>query len=115
MSQDDGKTLRLEVYDPPMCCATGVCGPKVDPKLVRFAAALDWLRAQGVRVDRYNPAQQYDAFAANEVVVKAINEHGIQCLPLLLVDGAIVSQGVYPEKAELAVLAGVQSAAVAPA
>lgn len=31
-----------QVYDKPMCCATGVCGPQVDPVLPRFAADLDW-------------------------------------------------------------------------
>ena len=29
----------LQVFDPPMCCSTGVCGPQVDPELPRFAAA----------------------------------------------------------------------------
>lgn len=97
---------KLEVFDPPMCCSSGVCGPKVDQKLVRFSAALEWLRTQGVEVQRYNPTQQYDAFAGNPAVVKAINEHGTQCLPLILVDGEIVHSGSYPAKNELAVLAG---------
>ncbi|MDH3390414.1 MAG: arsenic metallochaperone ArsD family protein, partial [Desulfobulbaceae bacterium] len=30
----------IEIYDPPMCCPTGVCGPNVDPELVQFAADL---------------------------------------------------------------------------
>ena len=101
--------MKLEVFDPPMCCASGVCGPKVDKKLVRFSTALEWLRAQGVLVERYNPAQQYDAFVKNAAVVKAINERGTECLPLILVDGEIVSLGGYPDRAELAALAGVDS------
>ena len=39
---------KLAVYDPPMCCSTGVCGPAVDPVLPRVAADLDWLKRQGV-------------------------------------------------------------------
>ena len=35
---------RIQVFDPPMCCSTGVCGPDVDPVLVRFAADLAWLQ-----------------------------------------------------------------------
>ncbi len=31
---------RIQVYDPAMCCSTGVCGPEVDPVLVRFATDL---------------------------------------------------------------------------
>ena len=104
-------TKKLEVFDPPMCCASGVCGPKVDKKLVRFSAALDWLRGQGVQVERYNPTQQYAAFVGNATVVKTVNERGPECLPLLLVDGEIVSCGGYPDKAELAALVGVELAA----
>lgn len=106
---------RVDVFDPPMCCASGVCGPQVDKRLVRFAAALEWLRSQGVQVERYNPAQQYDAFVSNALVVKTINERGTQCLPLLLVGGEVVSLGAYPEKAELAALVGLESTADAPA
>ena len=98
----------LEVFDPPMCCSSGVCGPKVDKKLVQFGAALEWLRTQGVEVQRYNPTQQYDAFVGNAAVVQAINDQGSGCLPLILVDGEIVSHGGYPDKKELAVLAGIE-------
>jgi hypothetical protein len=97
---------KLEVFDPPMCCSSGVCGPKVDPKLVQFSAALEWLRSQGVRMERFNPSHQYDAFASNATVVRAINNEGLNCLPLILVNGAIVSRGVYPAKEELASMAG---------
>mgnify|MGYP006202186647 CR=1 FL=1 len=50
------------VLDPEQCCATGVCGPDVDPKLVQIAADLRWLTAQGVVVERFNFAPQPEAF-----------------------------------------------------
>ena len=99
---------RVEVFDPPMCCSTGVCGPKVDPALVRFAADLHWLANQRIAVERYNMAQQPQAFGANAVVKTALQEHGNKCLPLILIDGSIVSQGHYLTRAELARLAGVE-------
>ena len=102
-------TKLMEVFDPPMCCSSGVCGPKVDKRLVQFSAALEWLRAQGVQVQRYNPSHQYEAFAGNATVVNTINMQGTECLPLILVDGQIVSYGGYPSKEELAVIAGIQS------
>ena len=40
----------IRVFDPAMCCSTGVCGPSVDPDLARFAADVDWLQKQGVTV-----------------------------------------------------------------
>ena len=98
---------QLEVFDPPMCCSSGVCGPKVDKKLVMFSTALEWLRTQGVEVQRYNPAQRYDAFANNALVTQTINMQGTSCLPLILVDGVIISQGSYPAKNELAALLGI--------
>jgi hypothetical protein len=102
---------RVEVFDPPMCCSTGVCGPKVDPALVRFAADLHWLANQRIAVERYNLAQQPQAFAGNALVKAALQERGNDCLPLILLEGSIVSQGRYPSRDELARLAGVQAEA----
>jgi len=65
---------KLEVFDPPMCCSSGVCGPEVDPVLPRFAADLQWLAAQGVSVERYNLSQQPQAFVANPLVKAALRE-----------------------------------------
>ena len=92
----------IEVFDPAMCCSTGVCGPSVDPVLPRFAADLEWLAEGGVQVMRHNLAQEPAAFAAAPAVQAALTERGTDCLPLILVDGRIVSQGVYPTRAELA-------------
>jgi hypothetical protein len=100
---------RLEVFDPPMCCSTGVCGPTVDPALVKFAADLHWLANQRIAVERYNLAQQPQAFAANAQVKSSLHDHGNECLPLILLDGSIVSEGRYPTREELARLAGVQT------
>lgn len=98
----------LEVYDPPLCCATGVCGPDVDPALVQFASDLNWLAEHGVKVSRYNLAQQPSAFAANASVASALQSRGNACLPLVLVDGEIVTQSIHPTRAQLASLVGLQ-------
>jgi len=90
---------KLEVYDPPMCCSTGVCGPKVDPVLPRFAGDLEW---QGVAVARFNLAQQPMAFAENATVREALERDDVACLPLVLVDGVIVCRGAYPTREALA-------------
>lgn len=100
--------VRLEVYDPAMCCSTGVCGPNVDSKLVQFAADLDWLKTQGVSVERYNLAQAPAAFAASDIVKATLAEQGTDCLPLVLVDGAVASVGSYPGRREMARWAGVR-------
>ena len=99
---------KVEVFDPPMCCSTGVCGPSVDPALARFAADLHWLANQRIAVERHNLAQQPQAFAASEVVKTALKQYGNECLPLILLNGAVVSKGCYPTRDELARLTGVE-------
>jgi len=97
----------LQVFDPPMCCSTGVCGPQVNPVLPRFAADLNWIQSQGVQVERFNLAQDPDAFAKNPVVEQMLAKAGTECLPLILVDGHVVSQGVYPSRDELTAFTGI--------
>lgn len=98
---------KMEVFDPAMCCSTGVCGPSVDPTLVRFAADLDWLRKKGVAVRRYNLSQEPAAFAENPLVRNKLATDSTACLPLILVDGAEKSAAAYPDRRQLAAMAGV--------
>ena len=97
----------LEIYDPAMCCSTGVCGTDVDPKLVQFASDLAWLKEQGVGVTRFNLAQQPAAFATNPIVADALKSLGNECLPLVLVDGTIATRSIYPTREQLVALTGV--------
>ena len=98
------KTIR--VYDKPMCCSTGVCGPEVDPILPQFAADLDWLKSQGHNVQRYNLAQQPQAFIENKSIHQVLSTEGTDSLPVVVVDGEIVSRKVYPTRDALADLVG---------
>jgi AhpD family alkylhydroperoxidase len=90
-----------------MCCSTGVCGPSVDSQLVRFAADLDWLKSRGVSVQRFNLAQEPGVFAENAAARDALEVAGEAALPLVEVDGEVMSRGVYPSRDELAAWTGV--------
>jgi len=92
---------RVTIFDPAMCCSSGVCGPTVDPDLVRFAADLDWLAGTGVAVERFNLSQQPEAFVAHPVVTEALSEGGEGVLPLILVNERKVSEGIYPTRENL--------------
>jgi arsenical resistance operon trans-acting repressor ArsD len=105
----------LQVFDRPMCCPTGVCGPNVDAALPRFAADLEWLRAQGVAVERYNLAQQAAAFTRDAGVAAALKSEDVACLPLFRVDGEIVFRGKYPSRSMLARWCGVDTTKPLPA
>ncbi len=91
----------LEVFDPPMCCSTGVCGPEPDASLTTFAADLNWLKGQGVQVRRYNLAQEPARFTANPRVKQVVDALGVEGLPVVVIDGRMVSQGEYPSRAQL--------------
>lgn len=92
----------LKVFDKPMCCSTGVCGPQVDPVLPRFAADLDWLKSQGHHVERFNLAQQPMAFIENKLVHQLLGSEGTDCLPLIMIGDEIVSRKEYPTRETLA-------------
>jgi hypothetical protein len=98
--------IALKVFDPALCCSTGVCGPEVDESLVQFAVDLKWLTGQGVGVRRFNLAQEPGEFALNPAVHEALMAQGVGCLPILLVNEVIVARGGYPDRSELARLTG---------
>jgi arsenite methyltransferase len=98
-SQQKVLTMKtIQIYDKPMCCSTGICGPQVDPVLPRFAADLDALKTAGSTVERYNLSQQPQAFIDNKQVHQLLSTQGTDCLPLVIIDGQIVSCGMYPSR-----------------
>jgi len=92
----------VEVYDPPMCCPSGVCGPDPDPHLTRFSADLAWLRRKGVEVRRHSLTQEPLDFAKNADVKRLMTENNGSGLPVVLVDGKVMQHGTYPSRSELA-------------
>ena len=103
-------TTTIQVFDPAMCCSTGICGPSVEPQLIRFAADLEWVQSQGVVVERFNLAQQPQAFVDNTIAKEALESGGEQALPLTIVNGSAKARGTYPSREELAEWAGVSVA-----
>ena len=96
----------IAIFDKPMCCSTGACGPSVDPVLARFADDLRWLAAQGVRIQRHNPAQNPTPFVRDPLVCAIMRAEGEGALPLVFVDGVERSRQRYPGRDELAAWAG---------
>lgn len=90
----------IQVYDPPMCCSTGICGTGIDPDLVNFAAMLSRLGTHGIRIERYNLGQQPMAFVQNPAVKALLDKEGAAVLPLIFLDGEVHLKGRYPTKEE---------------
>ncbi|MGL4604698.1 MAG: arsenite efflux transporter metallochaperone ArsD [Iodobacter sp.] len=91
----------IQIFDPALCCSSGVCGSDVDQALVNASADIDWARQNGGQIERFNLAQQPMAFAENAVVKGFLERSGSQSLPLVLIDGEIALAGRYPTRAEL--------------
>lgn len=100
----------IQVYDPALCCSTGVCGLDVDAALVAFSADAAWAQGLGAQIQRYNLAQQPMAFAENATVKAFLERSGAEALPLVLVDGEVALAGRYPTRAELRRYAGLPPA-----
>jgi hypothetical protein len=104
----------IKVFDPALCCNTGVCGVEVDPALVGFSADVEWAKQNGARIERFNLAQQPMAFAENAAVKAFLERSGAEALPLLLVDGEVALAGRYPSRKELARWIGLAEVAEPP-
>ncbi|CAG19952.1 arsenite efflux transporter metallochaperone ArsD [Photobacterium profundum] len=97
---------RIQVFDPSMCCSSGVCGTDVDALLVAFSADVDWLKAKNVDIERFNLAQQPMAFVEHAAVAGFLETAGAEGLPLTLVNDQVVLTGRYATREELTRWAG---------
>jgi hypothetical protein len=105
----------IQIFDPALCCSSGVCGTDVDQSLVSFSADADWARQNGARLERFNLAQQPMAFAENATVKDFLERAGQEGLPLTLVDGMVALAGRYPSRVDLARWAGLAAPATGKA
>ena len=99
---------RVELYEPAMCCQSGVCGPSVDQQLIDVREDLRWAESRGAQVARHNLSSDPDAFVANPKVTGLMAAFGEPALPVLVVDGDIAIHGRYPSRSELADLLAVE-------
>jgi hypothetical protein len=98
----------IQIFDPALCCSSGVCGVETDQTLVTFAADVDWAKKNGAQIERFNLAQQPLVFAEDATVKSFLERSGQEALPLTLVNGDIALAGRYPNRTELARWAGVK-------
>jgi hypothetical protein len=98
----------LKVFDPPMCCSTGVCGVNVDPQLTQLVADLNFLKQQGVAVERFNLKDHIKAFTENPQVLAEMGAEN-EFLPIFLWQDKIVCKGAYPSRQQLSRWVGIDS------
>ncbi|WP_346353342.1 arsenite efflux transporter metallochaperone ArsD [Azotosporobacter soli] len=106
---------KIEIFDPAMCCPTGLCGPGVDPDLLRVTTTLSNLTAKGVTVSRYGLSSEPQAFVDNKLVNEYLVKEDVQVLPITVVDGQVVKTKAYLTNEEFAKWSGVALEEIAPA
>ncbi len=92
---------RVEIFDPPMCCPTGVCGPTIDPALLDVNEMILTLQGESVPVARYQMASHAQAFVNNREVFRLLREKQLTALPITVVNGRVLKVGAYPTLAEV--------------
>lgn len=92
---------RVEIFDPAMCCSTGVCGPGVDPELLRMATIISNLQKAGKDISRHNLSDEPQIYVENKAVNEVLLNEGVDALPITLVDGKVMKKGGYPSNDEL--------------
>lgn len=96
----------IRIYEPALCCDTGVCGVDVDESLVAVTATVRSLQDLGADIQRHNLATDPLAFTTDETVRAFMHVVGSTGLPLTVVDGVTVATGAYPSKSQLLAFAG---------
>lgn len=84
---------KVEIFDPALCCSTGVCGPSVDPDLTRVADAIYSLEKKGFNIERYQLTSAPEKFAENDEITRLFKEKGPNALPVVLVNDQVVRVG----------------------
>ncbi|MBE5968235.1 MAG: arsenite efflux transporter metallochaperone ArsD [Lachnospiraceae bacterium] len=96
----------MKIFEPAMCCETGLCGVGVDPELLRISTVLNTLKNKGVTVSRYNLSNAPMEFINNKGINAYINAHGPESLPIITLDDKIIITGRYPTNEEFISLLG---------
>ncbi len=103
-TQQQQKSIGLrtvEIFDPPMCCPTGLCGPVLDQTLLDVNEMILELQSKGVIVIRYQMASEPNAFLNNPDVMNLVKRDQMNALPITAVNGSIIKSGAYPSLSDV--------------
>ena len=85
----------MEIFDPPVCCPTGTCGPTQDQTLLDVSEMVVTLESEGYRIERYQMTTNPEVFLSNPDVMRLVNEKKTNALPITVIRGELVSEGKY--------------------
>jgi hypothetical protein len=98
---------RIEIFDPAMCCSTGLCGTSINTELMRIAVVIETLKKHGITVVRHNLRDEPQLFVSNKTINDYLKKYGVESLPITLVDGEIVVSKIYPSTKQMSDWTGI--------
>jgi hypothetical protein len=97
----------IKIYDPALCCPTGLCGVNIDPELMRIAVVVETLKKKGIIVERFNLRDHPMVYVDTKVINEALMKETADILPIITVDGEIVIKKAYPTNKQIAEWLGI--------
>jgi len=91
----------VNLFDPPLCCPTGLCGPTLDQSLLDANEMVLSLKAEGVNVERYQMASHPHVFLKNPDIMRLVREQGMEAFPITAIKGEVIKVGAYPTREEI--------------
>ena len=98
---------KIEIFDPAMCCPTGLSGTNISTELMRIAVVIETLKKQGITVTRHNLRDEPQVYVTNQVVNDYLQKYGAEALPITLVDGEVAVSKTYPTTRQMSEWSGV--------
>lgn len=98
---------KIEIFDPAMCCPTGLCGTNINPELMRISIVIETLRKRGITVVRHNLRDEPQVYVSNKTINEYLQKQGAEALPITLVDGEIAVTQSYPTTKQMSEWTGI--------
>jgi len=92
---------KITIYEPNLCCPSGVCGPNPDQTLIKLQDAIDKLKNEGIETERFTITSHPKQFTQNTDVMKLMQEKQLEALPITTIDGKVIKVGSYPSLEDL--------------
>lgn len=98
---------KIEIFDPAMCCPTGLCGTNINPESMRIAVVIETLKKQGIIGTRHNLRDEPQVYVSNKTINEFLHKHGADALPITLVDGEVAVSQTYPTTQQMSEWTGI--------
>ena len=91
------KKIIINIYEPPMCCSTGLCGPSPDTKLMDLQDVIKRLEKEfpEVQINRYSMNFNPKDFMQNPAVFAKVKAEKTNALPIITINDEIVKEKDY--------------------